>query len=145
MVRFINKKIREIIWSPLLTDTIFPPELVIPFEDKKYGGSAKIKSTDFSSNFFNMLKEFPQYKSSGGKMVSVNKGDWDTSLTFKEKHKYNRKWLKLCKNVMKDDGTIWVSGTSLPTLLLASEFILLLTLISSILKSLYKFLIKSVL
>lgn len=48
---------------------------------------------------------------SGGKMVSVNKGDWDTSLTFKEKHKYNRKWLKLCKNVMKDDGTIWVSGT----------------------------------
>lgn len=48
---------------------------------------------------------------SGGKMVSVNKGDWDNSLTLKEKHKYNRKWLKLCKNVMKDEATIWISGT----------------------------------
>ncbi len=44
-------------------------------------------------------------------MVSVNKGNWDTALSHKEKHKYNRKWLKLCKNVMKDDATIWISGT----------------------------------
>lgn len=48
---------------------------------------------------------------SGGKMVSVNKGNWDIALSHKEKHKYNRKWLKLCKNVMKDDATIWISGT----------------------------------
>lgn len=48
---------------------------------------------------------------SGGKMVSVNKGDWDTSMTFDEKHRFNREWLKLCKNVMKDDATIWISGT----------------------------------
>ncbi|MBW0763634.1 DNA-methyltransferase [Mammaliicoccus lentus] len=48
---------------------------------------------------------------SGGKMVSVNKGEWDTSLNLKEKHKYNRKWIRLCKNVMKDDATIWISGT----------------------------------
>ena len=48
---------------------------------------------------------------SGGKMVSVNKGEWDASLNLKEKHKYNRKWIRLCKNVMKDDATIWISGT----------------------------------
>lgn len=83
----------------------------------------------YCGNSFNILKKLeeksvdlifadPPYflssngmTNSGGKMVSVNKGDWDTSLTFKEKHKYNREWLKLCKNVMKDDGTIWVSGT----------------------------------
>ena len=34
---------------------------------------------------------------SGGKMVSVNKGDWDTSLTLEDKHVFNRQWIKLCK------------------------------------------------
>ena len=48
---------------------------------------------------------------SGGKIVSVNKGDWDKSITLKEKHNFNKKWIKLCKEVLKDDGTIWISGT----------------------------------
>ena len=48
---------------------------------------------------------------SGGKMVSVNKGDWDKSISIEEKHKFNRKWIKLCYQVLKDDGTIWISGT----------------------------------
>ncbi|WP_240624906.1 DNA-methyltransferase [Staphylococcus debuckii] len=48
---------------------------------------------------------------SGGRMVSVDKGDWDKSLTVEEKHMYNKKWIKLCKRVMKDNATIWISGT----------------------------------
>lgn len=48
---------------------------------------------------------------SGGKMVLVNKGDWDKKKTIDEKHKFNRKWIKLCYNILKDDGTIWISGT----------------------------------
>ena len=48
---------------------------------------------------------------SGGKMVSVNKGDWDKSINIEEKHKFNRKWIKLCYKVLKDNGTIWISGT----------------------------------
>ena len=48
---------------------------------------------------------------SGGKMVSVNKGDWDSKISVEEKHKFNRKWIKLCYKVLKDDGTIWISGT----------------------------------
>lgn len=32
---------------------------------------------------------------SGGKMVSVNKGNWDKSISIEEKHKFNRKWIKL--------------------------------------------------
>lgn len=48
---------------------------------------------------------------SGGKMVSVNKGDWDKKKTIDEKHKFNRKWIKLCYKILKDDGTIWISGT----------------------------------
>lgn len=46
-----------------------------------------------------------------GKQVSVNKGSWDKGLSSEAKLKYNRKWLSLCKGVLKDDGTIWISGT----------------------------------
>lgn len=47
----------------------------------------------------------------GGKMVSVNKGNWDKTAGFKEKHRFNRKWLHQCKRILKQDGTIWISGT----------------------------------
>ena len=51
----------------------------------------------------------------GGRMVSVNKGSWDklseSGTSVEEKHKFNRKWIKLCKKVLKPNGTIWISGT----------------------------------
>lgn len=48
---------------------------------------------------------------SGGKAVSVNKGDWDKIDTLEEKHNFNRKWINLCKKALKPNGTIWISGT----------------------------------
>ena len=48
---------------------------------------------------------------SSGKMVSVNKGKWDEKISIKEKHNFNKKWIRLCKEVLKDNGTIWISGT----------------------------------
>ncbi len=48
---------------------------------------------------------------SGGKMVCVNKGDWDKKISVKEKHEFNKKWIKECKRILKDNGTIWISGT----------------------------------
>ena len=48
---------------------------------------------------------------SAGKMVSVKKGEWDEKIALKEKHQFNKKWIKACKRVLKDDGTIWISGT----------------------------------
>lgn len=48
---------------------------------------------------------------SGGKMVSVNKGEWDKTLSINEKHKFNKKWIKECYRILKDNGTIWISGT----------------------------------
>ena len=48
---------------------------------------------------------------SSGKQVSVNKADWDKGLSVQEKNKFNRKWIKLCKRILKDNGTIWISGT----------------------------------
>lgn len=48
---------------------------------------------------------------SNGKMVSVNKGNWDKSNGFKEDVKFHKQWLKACDRVLKDDGSIWISGT----------------------------------
>lgn len=48
---------------------------------------------------------------SGGKMVSVNKGKWDEEKNLQEKLKFNDKWLKECYRVLKENGTIAISGT----------------------------------
>lgn len=73
---------------------------------------------NFETNMFDMIFADPPYflssngiTCSGGKMVSVNKGNWDKSVTLKEKHEFNRKWIKECYRVLKDNGTIWISGT----------------------------------
>jgi len=46
-----------------------------------------------------------------GKMVSVNKADWDKIDTYKEIEIFNSLWLKECQRILKPNGTIWVSGT----------------------------------
>ena len=46
-----------------------------------------------------------------GKIVSVNKGKWDKSEGFEFINDFNRKWLSLVRDKMKEDGTIWISGT----------------------------------
>ena len=46
-----------------------------------------------------------------GKIVSVNKGKWDKSKDYGYVNEFNRKWLKEVREKMKDDATIWISGT----------------------------------
>ncbi len=46
-----------------------------------------------------------------GKIASVNKGAWDKSYGFDYINDFNRKWLKLVRNKMKENATIWISGT----------------------------------
>jgi len=46
-----------------------------------------------------------------GRMVSVNKGEWDKSNGIEQDHEFTIAWLSACRQVLKDDGTIWVSGT----------------------------------
>lgn len=59
----------------------------------------------------------PYFLSSGGvschsgRQVSVDKAEWDKTITPEEKLSFNRKWIRLCREVLKDDGTIWISGT----------------------------------
>jgi site-specific DNA-methyltransferase (adenine-specific) len=47
-----------------------------------------------------------------GRMVSVNKGDWDKSKGPDANHEFNRAWLTACQRVLKPNGSIWVSGTA---------------------------------
>ena len=70
------------------------------------------------SKSVDMIFADPPYKLSNdgitcksGKMVSVNKGSWDKSLGLELDYKFNMKWIKACDRVLKDDGTMWISGT----------------------------------
>lgn len=46
-----------------------------------------------------------------GKVVCVDKGDWDKSKSPEEVMKFNRQWISLCREKLSEDGTIWISGT----------------------------------
>lgn len=46
-----------------------------------------------------------------GRMVSVNKGEWDKSKGFKDDYEFHHRWLEACRRVLKPEGTIWISGT----------------------------------
>ena len=41
----------------------------------------------------------------------MNKGDWDKSQGFEKDNDFNRRWLSACREHLRDDGTIWISGT----------------------------------
>lgn len=67
---------------------------------------------------FDMVFADPPYFLSGGgiscqsgKIVCVNKGDWDKPTTNEDMDAFNLRWLTACRNHMKDNATIWVSGT----------------------------------
>lgn len=74
-----------------------------------------LTSFDFQ---FDMIFADPPYHLSNngisiqsGKVVSVNKGMWDRSKGFEEDYRFDKKWLTVCKEKMKPNGTIWISGT----------------------------------
>jgi len=46
-----------------------------------------------------------------GKMVKVDKGEWDKSNGAEMNHEFNTAWLSRCQRTLKPNGTIWVSGT----------------------------------
>ncbi len=46
-----------------------------------------------------------------GKQVCVDKGEWDKGGTPEYIYEFNRRWLSLCRPKLKENGTIWISGT----------------------------------
>ena len=46
-----------------------------------------------------------------GRMVSVDKGEWDKSRGLDLDHQFNLEWTAQCYRILKPTGTIWVTGT----------------------------------
>lgn len=46
-----------------------------------------------------------------GRMVSVNKAEWDKSQGFETDVAFHEAWILACKRVLKPDGSLWISGT----------------------------------
>lgn len=46
-----------------------------------------------------------------GKIVSVNKGDWDKGCGIDDIDKFNLRWLALAKDTLTDNGSVMISGT----------------------------------
>lgn len=46
-----------------------------------------------------------------GKIISVNKGEWDKSYGIDEIDKFNLRWLALAKDTLTDNGSVMISGT----------------------------------
>ena len=83
-----------------------------------YNGDCFEILKNIPENTFDMIFADPPYMLSNGgitchsgKMVSVNKGNWDKSNGISEDFNFHKKWLELCKRVLKPNGTLWVSGT----------------------------------
>ena len=72
---------------------------------------------EFDFKFSCIFADPPYFLSNGGisvqsgKIVSVNKGDWDKGKSQQEIMHFNMEWLSLCREKLKDNGTIWISGT----------------------------------
>ena len=67
---------------------------------------------------FDMVFADPPYFLSGGgisvqsgKIVCVDKGEWDKPITPEDMDAFNLRWLAACRDHMKDNATIWISGT----------------------------------
>ena len=69
-------------------------------------------------NSIDMIFADPPYNLSNGgfsvhagRMVSVNKGEWDKSQGFENDYDFHFRWLEACRRVLKPHGSLWVSGT----------------------------------
>lgn len=47
----------------------------------------------------------------GNRFVNFDKGSWDRVRSKEEVYQFNYQWLSLCKEKLKSNGTIWVTGT----------------------------------
>lgn len=101
---------------------ILAPVKIKPYFSKDnfvlYNGDSILLLEQLPENSIDMIFADPPYNLSNGgftvhagRMVSVNKGEWDMSHGFAEDYAFHYRWLEACRRVLKPSGTLWVSGT----------------------------------
>jgi len=83
---------------------------------KLFKGDALKILKEIKPNSIDLIFADPPYNLSGenfltcksGKLSKCNKGLWDQIEDISE---FNRKWIEKCVELLKDRGTIWISGT----------------------------------
>lgn len=71
----------------------------------------------FNFHFDMIFADPPYFLSNGGisiqsgKVVCVNKGEWDKADSYGNMDFFNRAWISQCREKLKENGTIWISGT----------------------------------
>ncbi len=84
-----------------------------------YGDSLLLldKLASSNSRFDLIFADPPYFLSNGGmsvhagKRVKVDKGTWDKSNGFDADYEFTYQWISRCRELLIDNGTIWISGT----------------------------------
>ena len=96
--------------------------MIKPYFEKNnfrlYHGDSLQLLKDVPDNCVDMVfADPPYYLSNGGftvhagKMVSVNKGDWDKSQGLENDLAFFETWIGEVKRILKPNGSLWISGT----------------------------------
>ncbi|MBR1940549.1 MAG: site-specific DNA-methyltransferase [Bacteroidaceae bacterium] len=82
-----------------------------------YHGDSFQLLKDIKENVDMIFADPPYFLSKGftmrskGRVKCFDKGEWDRERPLSEINDFNKKWLLLCRERLKDNGSIWVSGT----------------------------------
>lgn len=112
----------EALLADMVTAKPLPPAALPKYFDARgvalYHGDAVAVMEKLPAESFDLIFADPPYGLSNGgmschagKRVCVDKGKWDKSRGASGDFEFHRAWISACRRLLKDDGSLWVSGT----------------------------------